>query len=113
MTLGQFIPDSFFNWTLAKSPMNWAIVWVIASLWLLLFHIVVLAWHSINGTQAAIEAGPGQIAMLPDATQAFTVTAANSTTNDLSAFLPGGPTGLSSWGDSAVSRYAEDGWTAN
>lgn len=113
MNLSRFIPDSFFNWNLAKEPLNWAIVMVIASVWLLAFHVVVQGWLGLGQARPTIGAGPGQIAMLPDPTSAFTAATNLNSANDLSMFLPGGATGASPWGDSAVSRFAEDGWSGN
>lgn len=114
MTLSGLMPESFFNWTLAKQPLNWAIVWVFASLWLLLFHVVMVAWQSMMAPDAVIQAAPGQVAMLPDVTQAFSIPGFSDNNSDLALFQAGGGTGMSPWGaDGVMARYAEDGWAGN
>lgn len=106
--------DGYFNTTLAKEPMNWAIVWVVATLWLLAFHVVMQAYTAMTlpAPQQAI-GGPGQVAS-PTASSA-----PYSVPGDLSAAPPqipglftGGPGGTSTWTDGTESKYAEDGWTS-
>lgn len=52
----------YINNRLAGSPINWAIVGVIATLWLLLFHVVMSGFGTMQGNVAvSAGAGPGQI----------------------------------------------------
>jgi hypothetical protein len=103
--------DSVFNVRLIKEPMNWAIVFVIASIWLLLFHVIMTAWQAMVSppAQQAV-GGPGQVSASSSSSGAF------STPGTLSASPPQIP-GLfvggasSSWTDGTESKYAEDGWT--
>lgn len=107
MTLAGLVPDKFFNAALAKQPMNWAVIWIFASLWLLLFHVVVQGWLGmLNGKRATISAAPGQVAVQADATNVFSQSGTASI--DLATFLPTGS--LSQWADDGVSRYPEDGY---
>jgi hypothetical protein len=105
--------DRFFNWTLAKEPMNWAIVSVIATLWLLLFHVVMTAFGAMKAPAQGAFA-PGTIASpLANAASGF------STPGTLGG-AGGGPDlgpfqgqGAQFWTDGYESKYAEDGWTGN
>jgi hypothetical protein len=105
----MFTLGNWFNVGLAKEPMNWAIVWMMATLSLLLFHVVMVGFGAMQGSQDTF-GGPGQIASPVDATHAFAIGGSNVTGNDLPAFAGGGP---QIWTDGTESRYAEDGFTYN
>jgi hypothetical protein len=101
--------DRWLNLALLKEPMNWAIVGVIASIWLLAMHVVMQGFGAMASPGPAIGgAGPGTISA-PVAT-AFSAGGmlAGGFGSDLSSFVGGGS---SSWVDGAESAYAEDGWT--
>lgn len=112
-------PDSFFNIALAKAPMNWGIVWAIATLWLLLFHVLMQAWGSFAAAPQGAFGAPGQIAApVPDVTSLFSQPGSLASTGGgaaaLSSFVGGGLAyGDGTWADAGVSRFAEDGWTGN
>lgn len=107
--------DRFFNVALAKEPMNWAIVWTVASLWLLAFHVVMQAWGAMAApaTQGAF-GGPGQVApqAVPDVTTQFSVggTLPMDPGSSLSPFVGNGG---GYWTDGYETKYAEDGWPIN
>lgn len=100
-------PASWFNTDLAKQPLNWAIVWTFATLWLLAFHVIMQGYTAMTqGASPVAFNAPGQIATIPNVTADFSQPG-NSGTN-LSPFLP---TGLSNFTDGYESKYAEDGWS--
>lgn len=55
--------ERWFNVRLLEQPMNWAIVGVVASIWLLLFHVVMQGFGAMQQSQApAPSAAPGMAA---------------------------------------------------
>lgn len=112
MTLTGF---DVFNTRLLKEPMNWAIVFIVASVWLLLFHTIMQAWGAMTAPvgQAAFGA-PGAIASpLPDVTATFSgagLLAGSYTQTSADRFIG---SGMSSWTDGSESKYAEDGWVVD
>lgn len=102
----------YVNVPILKEPLNWAIIWVIASIWLMAFHVIMQAWTAmISPGTATIGAGPGQIAApIPDVTTQFAVPA-NYGYGDALSVWTGGATTV--WTDGSESKYAEDGWTGN
>ena len=105
----------YFNIALAKSPMNWAIVFVVATIWLFFFHIIMQAFDAMKqGPQTAFSAAPGQVSS-PTAAANFTAgssMADSLTVNALQASLSSwGFDGQSSgqWVDDYEARYAMDG----
>jgi hypothetical protein len=113
--------ERFFNWGLAKEPLNWAIVFVIATIWLLCFHVIMQGFQALQGgkkPQKAIGGNPGQIASI-QSNSAFDP--ANTLTSSVSSDLMASY--ISAWGFDGVSdgvwtdgfeaKYASDGWLAN
>lgn len=47
------LPDKWFNPALAKEPLNWLIVGVIATIWLMLFHTVMQGFSAMQGAGAS------------------------------------------------------------
>jgi hypothetical protein len=107
----------FFNLNLASEPMNWAVVFVIASIWLLAFHVVMTGWGAMTGGgQAAVGSAPGTIAIASNTTSGFSSPGVLSgfSGDNLGTFYGGGITaGDGTWTDGAEAKYAEDGWAAN
>lgn len=107
-------PLRFINLPLIKEPLNWAIVAIIATIWLLAFHCIMRGFTAMQGKSAvpSIGANPGQIAA-PQAPAFASGQTSDLGTSDLGTFLGGGGVGLSPWGGDDQARWAEDGWAAN
>lgn len=92
--------------------MNWAILFVMASIWLILVHVIMGAWGNMTGGAGpAIGAAPGQIASpVAGTTSDFSQPGvlAGSSAPPMSSFVGNG---LSSWTDGTEARYPEDGFT--
>lgn len=109
LSVGRWI-----NVDLIKEPMNWAIVFVAATIALLLFHVVMTAFGAMQSTtQGAFGGGPGQV-MAPQtsSTGVFSgpgtlAQSASAGGTDLAKFY-GNSGGI--WTDGFESKYAEDGW---
>ena len=105
------------NVPLISEPMNWAILFVIATIWLLAFHVIMQGFTAMQGggKQTAIGAAPGQIA-IPGAPGNFATgsTIAGGESPDTVAI------NLSQWGfdgtsdgtwtDGTEAKYAWDGY---
>jgi hypothetical protein len=105
-----FSLDRLFNFALAKEPMNWAIVFIIATVWLLAFHSVMVGFGAMQAPTQGAFGGPGQVAApIPDVTQGFSQPGLLGGTQAaaMSSFFG---SGASPWTDGAESKYAEDGW---
>lgn len=101
----------WLNLALLKEPMNWAIVSIIATIWLLAFHVIMQAWTAMVSPQQSIGgAGPGTIAAPVTTSFSQGGLLASGGGSSLSAFVGGG---ASPWTDGAESKWAEDGWTGN
>lgn len=102
----------YFNTGLARHPLNWMIVFTVATIWLLLFHVLMTAWQAMVGA-APSSAAPDAIA---SATPVPNVAATFSQTSVLADVgVPGGlgtiaGGGVQIWTDGLEGRYAEDGW---
>jgi hypothetical protein len=113
----DFSLDRWLNIGLLKEPMNWGIVFAIASLWLIAMHVVMQAWAAMiaPGGQGAF-GGPGQVAApVPDVTAMFSTPSLFGLAGGADADIGSGfyGAGMSSWTDGSESKYAEDGWAAN
>jgi hypothetical protein len=105
----------FFNRRLIGEPLNWAIVFVIASVWLLAFHVVMQGFTAMQGDkkQASIGGAPGQVApgnavgFLTGSTIA-TAESPEAVGMNLSSW---GLTGGAGWSDQTEAKYAWDGIT--
>jgi hypothetical protein len=101
--------ERWLNIRLLTEPMNWAIVFVIATIWLLAFHTVMTAYQAMSGPKNQPAFGnPGQIAA-PTAGTTGAFSAPGIDNPSTSVFAGGAMT----WTDGSESRYAEDGWTGN
>lgn len=108
--------DRWLNVSLIKEPLNWAIVWVMASVALLLFHTVMQAFGAMRSTSSfGGGPAPGTVAIqTPDSIYAQPGTLAGSRGSSLSSFWAGGLNrGDGVWTDGAEAKYAEDGWIGN
>jgi hypothetical protein len=85
--------ERFINMGLIKEPMNWGIVFIVASIWLLAFHVVMTGFN-------AMRSGPG-VPMGPGTGQARSP----AVTSPAASMLGGAG---SVWTDSYESKYAED-----
>lgn len=111
-------PSEWINWPLIKEPMNWAIIGVIASIWLIAFHFVVSGFTAMQGSvvgQSIGGGGPGTIAA-PQAGGSvvgmFAVvgnTGAGAMDSTSSSWFGTD----NNWSDGFEAKYAEDGWTGN
>lgn len=105
--MGDFL-GKWLNVNLLSQPMNWAIVWLVATIWLLLYHVLMQAFTAMQGSTPVAFSGPGQIAQAVPSTGAFSIMGSGD--GSTAAFV-GGATTI--WTDGFESRYAEDGWTGN
>jgi hypothetical protein len=105
--------ERLVNVSLLSSPVSWAVVWSVATIWLLLFHVVMQAWKAMRSTGQAAYAAPGQVAFPTAGTTAYstpgTLTSGASSLSGFAGADRGEPT---IWTDGTESRYAEDGWTS-
>lgn len=119
------LPDKFINWTLISEPMSWAVVFAIASIWLIFFHVVIQGFTAMQGGQTSFGAGaPGQV-LAPSAANTGVFSAAGeffdsrgaamTKGNTTDGFFWGGGIGVGdgTWVDDIEARYAQDGWIAN
>ena len=120
------LPDKFINWTLVSEPMNWAVVFAVASIWLIFFHVVMKGFGAMQGQPAFGSPAPGMIAA-PTASNtgifsqlgkmAFGESGGahvRGNTTDGYGFWGGGvQVGDGTWIDDIEAKYAEDGWVAN
>jgi hypothetical protein len=89
--------ERFINMALIKEPMNWGIVFLIASVWLILFHVVMQGFAAMSaGPGVPAPSGQGQ-ARGPDVIM------------PASLLIPSGTSGV--WTDGVEANYTEDGWT--
>lgn len=87
---------AWINKSLISEPLNWGIVFLAASVWLLIFHTVMQGFNAMQ-SGASVPAAPGVAAQaLPAATPVNAMAVTPSA-------------GI--WTDQTVARYAEDGWT--
>lgn len=106
----------WFNLSLMSQPMNWLIVSVIATIWLLAFHVVMQGFSAMTQSgdvQDSISGGPGTVAASSASTATFSAPgtlADGFNGQDLGSFV-GGATMV--WTDGFESKYAEDGWGGN
>lgn len=105
--------DAWVNTRLLGEPLNWAIVFVIATIWLLAFHVVMTAFSAMQTTKTTpFNAAPGQVAAQTPSSAAFSmpgVLAGGAT--QVPGLFDGGATAM--WSDGSESRYGEDGWYGN
>jgi hypothetical protein len=113
-------PSEWINWPLVKEPLNWAIVGVVASLWLLVFHLVMTAFGAMQGNsgvnqQAIGGGGPGSIAAAQaggTVSQTFSIPG-NAGMGDVPVTSTSWFGNDNIWTDGFESKYAEDGWVGN
>jgi hypothetical protein len=103
----------WINTEILTQPMNYLIVWVIATIWLLAFHTVMTGWQSMSSARAPVGgAGPGTLAapLAGDPTAVFQPASAASMAPGAinNQWFGTDPT----WTDGFEARYPEDGWTS-
>lgn len=105
--------ERWFNLRLLSEPMNWAIVFIFATISLLGFHTAVQAFTAMGLPGPAIGAAPGQLAIQSSGTSMFSQpgTLADSGMPDSPAAFQGGAPMI--WTDGNESKWAEDGWYGN
>ena len=114
-----FLPElpalgKFLNLELLKEPMSWVVVFLDASITLLLFHVVVTAFGAMKSTGSPYNAGPGMVAAPVPANFSVQGTLANDPGSQLSAWWGGSIAGGDgTWTNGYESKYAEDGWIGN
>lgn len=91
-------PSSWFNFGLAKEPLNWLIVGVVATIWLIAFHVIMQGFTSMQGSSSSSGA-PGTVPS-PQVGSAL-----NNTP------MGGDPSEIFS--DDNEAKYYGDGWLAN
>jgi len=119
------LPDKFINWTLIESPMNWAVIFAVATIWLLFFHVVMQGFTAMQGGQTSFGAGaPGQV-LAPSASNTGVFSGPGSLGDSMGGALTRGNTtdgffwggglavGDGTWTDGGEARYPQDGWSAN
>lgn len=106
-------PVSWLNLPMLSAPLNWAIVGVVASIWLFVVHSVMTGFGAMQsgGTgQAVGGGGPGTIAA-PGAGTAFAIAGdtGGGLFGDGNQWFGSDPT----WGANYEAKWAEDGWTGD
>jgi hypothetical protein len=98
---------SYWNGKLAGEWLNWVVVFAIASIWLLAFHVVMQGFSAMQDSNDAISTGPGTIASPLPSTAVFTTPGMADATSPaaLGAYF-----GEQLWTDDFDAKYAEDGW---
>lgn len=91
-------PSSWFNFDLAKHPLNWLVVGVVATIWLIAFHVIMQGFTSMQGGTLGSGGAPGTTPS-PQVGNALT----NTPDTD--------PTEI--FTDDTEARYVGDGWLAN
>jgi hypothetical protein len=106
------MPDKWINWALVKEPLNWAVIMVTATIWLLAFHTIMKGFSAMQG-QSAFSPGPG-LTSVPNATASFSQPGVTGTGSNLSSWWGGGlKAGDGTWTDSYDAQFAQDGWDGN
>lgn len=101
------------NFELLTAPMNWFVVFLDATIALLLFHVIMTAFHGMRSTGNIFNAGPGQVAS-PVPTNFAVPGSLGNDGSTLSPFWGGGlARGDGTWTNDFESKYAEDGWSPN
>ena len=98
----------WFNAKLAREPMNWAIVWVAASIALLAFHTVMQGVGAMKGAPS-IGAPPGMVAAPADGNLTPRAATYNEGGN-LNYFYGAAPNW---WVAPGEAKWAEDGFTSD
>ena len=49
--------DRYINMKLLTEPMNWAVIWVAATIWLFAFHVIMQAFTAMQSTGGSASAG--------------------------------------------------------
>lgn len=110
-------PSEWINWPLLKEPLNWAIVGTVATLWLLVFHLVMTAFGAMQGNsggQSIGGGGPGSIAAPQAGGTVSRVFGTTGSTGGGDAVTASSWFGTdNTWTDGFEAKYAEDGWTGN
>jgi hypothetical protein len=103
----------FWNGALAKEPLNWGVIFVLATFWLLAFHVIMQGFSAMqdNGGKAQGTFAPGLVGSQGANVGVFETSGsmligAGDPGGALSAW---GPQGGGFWTDDAESRFAEDG----
>jgi hypothetical protein len=107
------LPDKWINWQLISEPLNWAVLFAVATIWLLAFHTIMKGFGAMQG-QAAFSPGPGLVAAQPSSTGAFSQAGATGPGSTLNNFFGGSvAAGDGTWTDSYDAQFAQDGWIGN
>jgi hypothetical protein len=88
-------PDSWFNFALAKQPLNWLVVGVIATIWLIAFHVIMSGFTSMQGGAENSGQAPGT-SMSPQVGGSGVTQGAEMT-----------------WTDDFEAKWVGDGWLGN
>jgi hypothetical protein len=99
------------NWNLIGEPLNWAVVFLIATVWLFAFHTIMVGFSNMSGQDDAIGgSGPGTVAAPVPATDLFQsmVGGLGSVPAPLQTFPQG-----NNLSDAFDGRYAEDNYGIN
>lgn len=106
--------DRLINFELLSAPMNWFVVFLDATIALLLFHVIMTGFAGMKSTGNIYNAGPGQVAAPVPSTFSVPGTLAGDPGATLSAYWGGGLSrGDGTWTNDFESKYAEDGWSPN
>jgi hypothetical protein len=104
---------AWVNTRLLSEPLNWAIVFIVATIWLMAFHVVMTAFSAMQTTKTtAFATAPGQVTAQSPSGAMFSTPGllAGGATQVPGLFEGGGP---AVWTDSSENRISEDGWFGN
>lgn len=103
--------DRFVNFDLLTEPMSWFVVFIDATIALLLFHVVMTAFGGMKDGGNIYNAGPGQVAAPVTTNFSMQGLLAGNGGSTLNNFWGGGIAGGDgTWTNGIESKYAEDGW---
>jgi hypothetical protein len=109
------LPDKFINWSLIGEPLNWAVIFATATIWLLAFHVIMKGFTAMQGTQGAFSPGPGLVAAQSTSTGNFSQAgSAGPSGQSGNGWWGGGISmGDGTWTDGYDAQWATDGWDGN
>jgi hypothetical protein len=102
----------FINRPLISEPLNWAVIFVVATLWLLAFHTIMKGFTQMQGNAGSFANTAGLVAA-PIASNpgAFSVPSGLAApAYNMVSLSQWGPQGAHYWTDDTEAKYAEDGW---
>ena len=103
----------FINRPLISEPLNWAVIFVVATLWLLAFHTIMRGFSQMQGNAGSFANTAGLVAA-PNASAPGVFsslgTLGGRSGGSMASLSQWGPQGAHDWTDGSEAKWAEDGW---